>query len=79
MLQVFCGMLARIEQFADVMHDSKVQLRKVLAKLYTHDKVHWSYAFWDGVVQCTTLCVWNTLILYHEAFGSFDFCYDIIW
>lgn len=28
-LQVFCGMLARIEQFADVMHDSKCQIKKV--------------------------------------------------
>ena len=28
-LQVFCGMLARIEQFADVMRDSKLQIKKV--------------------------------------------------
>lgn len=28
-LQVFCGMLARIEQFADVMADSKLQLKQV--------------------------------------------------
>lgn len=28
-LQVFCGMLARIEQFADVIADSKQQISKV--------------------------------------------------
>lgn len=28
-MQVFCGMLARIEQFADVMADSKQQIGKV--------------------------------------------------
>lgn len=30
-LQLFCGMLARIEQFADVMRDSKLQIKKVNA------------------------------------------------
>lgn len=29
-MEVFCGMLARIEQFADVMHDSKCQIKKGL-------------------------------------------------
>ena len=29
MLQVFCGMLARIEQFVDVFRDSREQLKKV--------------------------------------------------
>ena len=28
-LQVFCGMLARVSQFADVMRDSREQLRQV--------------------------------------------------
>ncbi len=28
-LQLFCGMLARIEQFADVMRDSKLQIKQV--------------------------------------------------
>ena len=28
-LQLFCGMLARIEQFADVTRDSKLQIQKV--------------------------------------------------
>jgi len=32
-LQLFCGMLARIEQFADVMRDSKLQIQKVNASL----------------------------------------------
>ena len=27
--QVFCGMLARVSQFADVMRDSREQLRQV--------------------------------------------------
>ena len=31
--QVFCGMLARIEQFADVMADSKLQIKKVRTNL----------------------------------------------
>ena len=30
-------MLARIEQFADVMHDSKLQIRKVLAHIILLD------------------------------------------
>lgn len=30
-LQVFCGMLVRIEQFGDVMADSKLQIKKVIA------------------------------------------------
>lgn len=29
-LEVFCGMLARIEQFADVLQDSKIQMKKGL-------------------------------------------------
>lgn len=31
--QVFCGALARITQFADVLRDSKEQLRKVKSKI----------------------------------------------
>ena len=30
-MQVFCGMLARIEQFADILQDSKIQMKKVSA------------------------------------------------
>lgn len=32
-MQVFCGMLARIAQFADIMVDAKQQIDKVVTQL----------------------------------------------
>ena len=45
-LQVFCGMLQRIAQFADILKDSKEQLRQVRCPCQLHVHMHTAVTGW---------------------------------
>ena len=58
-MQLFCGMLARIEQFADVMRDSKLQLKQVTSlaaagtcRLALCDQLNNTPTIWASDRQC---------------------------